>query len=150
MTALLRKHCLLRGQDREERARSGCHRWLSRDTVFSTATHPMNGSYTHSLGLSRWTCYSHVVEPVTHGRAWSAWVGPRVSRSPGVRAAHHGAPHAWFVHPGFWSMGLNGGTACTHGLTFTLPLTPSHKHGLPESSACDVTRSVQEAGGCWG
>lgn len=47
---------------------------------------------------------------------------------------------------------VNGTRWCAHkgSLTFTLPLPPSHKHGLPESSVCDVTRSIQEAGGWWG
>lgn len=39
-----------------------------------------------------------------------------------------------------------GRRAHTDSLTFTLPLPSSHKHGLPESCACDVTRSIQEAG----
>lgn len=43
-----------------------------------------------------------------------------------------------------------GQRAHTGSLTFTLPLPPSHKHELPEGSACDVTRSIQEAGSWWG
>lgn len=43
-----------------------------------------------------------------------------------------------------------GRRAHTGSLAFTLPLPSSHKHGLPESSVCDVTRSVQEARGWWG
>lgn len=37
--------------------------------------------------------------------------------------------------------------APSHSLSLSLPVTNT---GLPESSACDVTRSVQEAGGWWG
>ncbi len=159
--------CLLRAQEGNMRGQTEIrmpsvtqhtHRRGEVDTTFSTTTHftavSMNGSSTSAAQAGRLhshrTYYSHVIEPETHGRARSARVGPRVSRSPGVRAAHHGTPHAGFVHPVCWSMGLDGGMACAHGgsLTFTLlPLPPSHKHELPQSSVCDVTRSVQEAGG---
>lgn len=54
------------------------------------------------------------------------------------------------LNAGQWNS-MVGWRAHTGSLTFTLlPLPPSHKHGLPESSVCDVTRSVQEAGGWWG
>ena len=43
-----------------------------------------------------------------------------------------------------------GRRAHTGSITFTLPLPPSHKHGLLQSSVCDVTRSIQEAGSWWG
>ena len=103
-------------------------------------------------GVMHESCYSHVVEPVAHGRARSARVCPRVSRSPGICAAHHGTPHAWLVHPVFKAKGLNDGTAvCTKAhSTITAPLPPSHKHSLPQRSVCDVTRSIQEAGSWWG
>lgn len=53
------------------------------------------------------------------------------------------------LYAGQWDS-MVGWRAHTGSLTFTLPLPPSHKHGLPESSVCDVTRSVQEAGVQWG
>lgn len=79
-------------------------------------------------------------------------MGTRVPCPPGVRAAHHGAPHAWFVHPVRWSVEVDVGMACAHELARIRSafLSLSHKHGLPESSGCDVTRSIQEAGGWWG
>lgn len=74
--------------------------------------------------------YSHVVQPVSHGRAGSVRLRPRspgVACPPGVCAAHHRAPHTRLVHPGC-SMGLDNGTACVHGLTHihSPSLSPSH------------------------
>lgn len=81
--------------------------------------------------------YSHVVEPVTHGGARSARVGPWISCSPGVRAAHYGAPHAWLVHPVRWSMELDGRMACAHRLAHThSPSSPSQSQTQAAREQC--------------
>lgn len=102
----------------------------------------MNGTHQCRPGRSaRLTAFtlnmlhSHVVEPVTHGGARSARVGPWISCSPGVRAAHYGAPHAWFVHPVRWSMELDGRMACAHRLT--------HIHS-PSSPSQSQTQAARE------
>lgn len=76
--------------------------------------------------------------------AWGPCCSPR-------RATRLVCPSCMLVNGTRWWDGVRT-RAHSRSLSFLSPslsLSPSHKHRLPESSECDVTRSVQEAGGWW-